>query len=136
MPEVILGSAVVVILVVLIRVSARRQRTGHPIWGWLAQLHVLLPPAALIYVAIAQLVRANAAVGIVLLALGLLLGVPALGYVRTVSSQLRASPPGVMTEGSADAMADFMLKRMGILLISAIVLGIAAVIWAIVGGFN
>ena len=136
MPEIVVGPAIVVVLIVLMLIGARRQPTGHPIWGWFAHLPVLFAPAGLIVAAISQLLRGNPAIGILFLALGLILGIPALRYVSTVSTRLRTSPPGEVSDEVAGAMADYMLTRMGIMLIGAIVLGIGAVIWAIAGGFN
>jgi hypothetical protein len=135
-PDFVIGPAVVVLLIGLVLVGARRQRTGHPIWSWLAHLHLLLPPAALIVLSISLLLDGNNVVGLVLLALGLALGISVVTYVRTVSSQLRIAPPGELSQGAVDAMADFALKRMGILLLGGVILGVLAVIWAILGGFN
>jgi hypothetical protein len=121
-------------LVLVRHLAARRLGTGRVRYAWLSVAPTFVFPAAILWVAVTQAPR-QPVLGIIGGVIGLGYGYLAIRMARAVALATRSTEtPDEFFKASEEPFADFLLITTTLGLIGAIVLGVALIVAAVVGG--
>ena len=131
MEPVIVGVAVVVVLVAVRHLAARRVAAGQGRYAWLMFLPMMLGAVVILWAGIQMFMAEPVAGAALTLAGGLYLGI-LLGFlVRLSRSVTSAGPNGDVATAVTESAVDYLTTLMGLMLVGGLVAVVILIVWGL-----